>query len=235
MSLGNNFITGANPLYMYGPNTWYGDKSQGQMFAYNNGKTDNASFISGTQTDGKDGARAGTGIFMGDAGIDTVTLTGGGWIDHGGATDKTKGISGEWFSNNLGDNILVTQGVNIKGDFNKVASTDALQSSGSLPPAQQPKAAIDAGIAKIKKFVKPGETTPVLFATKDDIQKAIAGGAFDGANPDPVGKKYWQGVVNAINMGLLKGDLPKSLDGTQEGVTSDYLMQAQDKGFNFLI
>ena len=235
MSLGHNFITGLNPLYMYGSNTWYGDKSQGQMFAYNNGKTDTASFISGTQVDGKDGARAGTGIFMGDAGIDTVTLSGGSWIDHGGAKDDKTGISGEWFSNNLGDNILITQGVNIKGDFNKVASTDALTGSGSLPPSQQPQSAIDGGIDKIEQYNSPFGGGIDHFVTKDEIQKAINGGAFDGANPDPVGKKYWQGVVNAINMGLLKGDLPKSPDGKLEGVTSAYLMQAQDKGFNFLV
>jgi hypothetical protein len=233
MALGNNFITGTNPLYMYGPNTWYGDKSQGQMFAYNNGKADTASFISGSQVDGKDGARAGTGIFMGDAGLDTITLTGGGWIDHGGAKDNKMGISGEWFSNNLGDNILVTQGVNIKGDINKVASTDALPGSGSLPPAQQPQAAIDAGIDNIEQYNKQFNGGIDHFVTKDEIQKAIDGGAF---KDDAVGKKYWQGVVNAINMGLLKGDLPTAPGNPSlQGVTSDYLMQAQDKGFNFLV
>src|SRR6478609_2387231 len=132
MSVRTNFITGTNPLYMYGSNTWYGEKSQGQVFAYNNGKDDTATFSSGTGV----GNPAGVGIFMGD-GTDTINFTGGFWQQVGWTTDAKTGISGMEFKNDKGDDILVSGNVKLTGDFTGTANAPVKDSS--LPPAHQSK------------------------------------------------------------------------------------------------
>jgi len=120
---------------MYGSNKWYGDKSQGQVFAYNNGNNnDTATFSSGNGT----GNPAGQGIFVGDAG-DSITFTGGLWTAVGLTTDSKTGISGMEFKNDKGDDILVSGNVKLAGDFSGTSDTVPVgagkTSSGNNPPA----------------------------------------------------------------------------------------------------
>jgi hypothetical protein len=199
-----------------------GQVGDGAVFQYNDGTKQDIA-VSATAT----GRRNDGGIYATDS-QDTVTLEGGGWSSGVAAHDDASNMDGIYYLNNkTGAKIMITGGATVKGAGTE-APPDA--KAGELPATTGSD--ILNGIRKIENHSSNANGGKDDFVTRQEIENALAGDAF---NDDPVGKKFWQGVLRATVTGLLHDDFPGAPGNPNlKGYTANYLAQAQQKGFNFL-